>query len=79
MANGKIVSYIHKPYNIDVNITKEENISNKYVISSSINKVFNIVSHVAIENNTIKKAFNMRSYIATPYILTSDIVSNKDN
>ena len=79
MANGKIVSYIHKPYNIDVNITKEENISNKYVISSSINKVFNIVSHVAIENNPIKKAYNLHSYITTPYILTSDIVSNKDN
>jgi hypothetical protein len=79
MANGKIVSYIQKPYNIDVYLTKEENISSKYVFSASINKMFNIVSHITVENSPLKKAYNLQSYIITPYILTSDIVSNKDN
>lgn len=79
MTNGKIVSYIQKPYNIDVHITKEENISSKYVLSASINKMFNIVSHVTVENSPLQKAYNLQSYITTPYILTSNIVSNKDN
>lgn len=79
MTNGKIVSYIQKPYNIDVHITKEENISSKYVLSASINKMFNIVSHITVENNPLQKAYNLQSYIITPYILTSNIVSNKDN
>jgi hypothetical protein len=79
MANGKIVSYIQKPYNIDVYVTKEENISSKYLLSASINKMFNIVSHITVENSPLKKAYNLQSYITTPYILTSDIVSNKDN
>jgi len=79
MTNGKIVSYIQKPYNIDVHITKEENISSKYVLSASINKMFNIVSHITVENSPLQKAYNLQSYITTPYILTSNIVSNKDN
>lgn len=79
MTNGKIVSYIQKPYNIDVYITKEENISSKYVLSASINKMFNIVSHITVENSPLQKAYNLQSYITTPYILTSNIVSNKDN
>lgn len=79
MTNGKIVSYIQKPYNIDVYITKEENISSKYVLSASINKIFNIVSHITVENSPLQKAYNLQSYITTPYILTSNIVSNKDN
>ena len=79
MTNGKIVSYIQKPYNIDVHITKEENISSKYVLSASVNKMFNIVSHVTVENSPLQKAYNLQSYITTPYILTSNIVSNKDN
>ena len=79
MTKGKIVSYIQKPYNIDVHITKEENISSKYVLSASINKMFNIVSHITVENSPLQKAYNLQSYITTPYILTSNIVSNKDN
>ena len=79
MTNGKIVSYIQKPYNIDVHITKEENISSKYVLSASINKMFNIVSHITVENSPLQKSYNLQSYITTPYILTSNIVSNKDN
>lgn len=79
MTNGKIVSYIQKPYNIDVHIAKEENISSKYVLSASINKMFNIVSHITVENSPLQKAYNLQSYITTPYILTSNIVSNKDN
>ena len=79
MANGKIVSYIQKPYNIDVYVTKEENVSSKYLLSASINKMFNIVSHITVENSPLKKTYNLQSYITTPYILTSDIVSNKDN
>ena len=79
MTNGKIVSYIQKPYNIDVHITIEENISSKYVLSASINKMFNIVSHITVENSPLQKAYNLQSYITTPYILTSNIVSNKDN
>ena len=79
MASEKIVSYIQIPFNIDVYLTKEENISNKYLLSASINKFFNIVSHITVENSPLKKAYNLQSYIKTPYILTSDIVSNKDN
>jgi len=79
MANGKIVSYIQKSHNIESNITKEENISSKFILSSSINKFFNIISHVTIVNSPTKKAYNLQSYIQIPYILTSDIVSNKDN
>lgn len=79
MTNGKIVSYIQKPYSIDVYFTKEENISSKYLLSASINKMFNIVSDITVENSPLKKAYNLQSYIITPYILTSDIVSNKDN
>lgn len=79
MTNGKIVSYIQKPYSIDVYLTKEENISSKYLLSASINKMFNIVSDITVENSPFKKAYNLQSYIITPYILTSDIVRNKDN
>jgi len=79
MTNGKIVSYIQKPYSMDVYLTKEENISSKYLLSASINKMFNIVSDITVENSPLKKAYNLQSYIKTPYILTSDIVSNKDN
>jgi hypothetical protein len=79
MASEKIVSYIQKSFNIDVYLTKEENISSKYLLSASINKVFNIVSHITVENSPLKKTYNLQSYIKTPYILTSDIVSNKDN
>ena len=79
MTNGKIVSYIQRPYNIDVEIKKEESISSKFVLSASINKVFNIVSHITIENSPLKKAYNLQSYIKTPYLITSDIVSNKDS
>lgn len=79
MTNGKIVSYIQKPYNIDVHIAKEENISSKYVLSASINKMFNIVSRITVENSPLQKAYNLQSYITTSYILTSNIVSNKDN
>lgn len=79
MTNGKIVSYIQRPYNIDVDIKKEENISNKFLISASINKVFNIVSHITVENSSLKKSYNLQSYIKTPYLITSDIVSNKDS
>lgn len=79
MTNGKIVSYIQRPYNIDVDIKKEENISNKFLISTSINKVFNIVSHITVENSPLKKSYNLQSYIKTPYLITSDIVSNKDS
>jgi hypothetical protein len=56
MASEKIVSYIQKSFNIDVYLTKEENISSKYLLSASINKVFNIVSHITVENSPLKKA-----------------------
>ena len=71
-----------KPYKIfesDEYLTKEENISSKYLLSASINKMINIVSDITVENSPLKKAYNLQSYIITPYILTSDIVSNKDN
>ena len=48
MTNGKIVSYIQKPYSMDVYLTKEENISSKYLLSASINKMFNIISLIKI-------------------------------
>ena len=82
MTNGKIVSYIQKPYSIDVYLTKEENISSKYLLSASINKMFNIhrfYIRCNFQYSPLKKAYNLQSYIITPYILTSDIVSNKDN
>ncbi len=79
MANGKIVSYINKTYNIEAYISKEDNIKSNYALTASINKAYNLVSHVVLENNTLKKAYNLSSYIDIPYKITSDIVSNKDN
>ncbi len=73
MTNYKIDSYIKNNFNISSNIKKEDEVSSKFFMSSSIIKAFQIKSYIAISENTHKKAYNIDSYIKPLFSIESNI------
>ena len=73
MANYKIDSYIKNNFTISSNITKEDEVSSKFFMNSSINKSFQIKSYITISENTHKKAYNLDSYIKPLFSIESNL------
>ena len=73
MANYKIDSYIKNNFTISSNVTKEDEVSCKFFMNSSINKSFQIKSYITISENTHKKAYNLDSYIKPLFTIESNL------
>ena len=73
MANYKIDSYIKNNFTISSNIKKEDEVSSKFFMSSSINRAFQIRSYITISENTHKKAYNIDSYIKPLFSIESNL------
>ena len=73
MANYKIDSYIKNNFTISSNVTKENEVSSKFFMNSSINKSFQIKSYITISENTHKKAYNLDSYIKPLFSIESNL------
>jgi hypothetical protein len=73
MANYKIDSYIKNNFTISSNVTKEDEVSSKFFMNSSINKSFQIKSYITISENTHKKAYNLDSYIKPLFSIESNL------
>jgi hypothetical protein len=73
MANYKIDSYIKNNFTISSNVTKEDEVSSKFFMNSSINKSFQIKSYITISENTHKKAYNLDSYIKPLFTIESNL------
>ena len=55
------------------NVTKEDEVSSKFFMNSSINKSFQIKSYITISENTHKKAYNLDSYIKPLFTIESNL------
>ena len=73
MANYKIDSYIKNNFTISSNVTREDEVSSKFFMNSSINKSFQIKSYITISENTHKKAYNLDSYIKPLFTIESNL------
>ena len=73
MANYKIDSYIKNNFTISSNVTKEDEVSSKFFMNSSINKSFQIKSYITISENTHTKAYNLDSYIKPLFTIESNL------